>query len=344
MLLTIFFPKFMIWLATFRIFNQGKIMKQLKFLLSFSIGSLVIVGVNQNAEASTIRTLWWDSTPSYGGQALDAFRQEMSDFLDTFDDGSIFDATYISSETPGTLSTHLLSNSYDVIVFDATSQTTKFNSADLAAIQTHYTNGNSNLMLDGTLYIRSINLNATTDFPGINEATGGLLANQVHQLGIRGGGIMIGTDHDCCQVDANQVLQAILPDAAFTGLTIPSTDGEFFGTDLLNSVTPVAPLDIFNHWNSVPSQAIAPTGIYTDFLGNDITLYTQVQAADAPGGGTKFPYISTSWTPGDQVIDIDDPEPPEPDPEQVPEPYSVIGLLAFGGINFLFRKGKKQNI
>ena len=91
--------------------------------------------------------LWWDSTPEYGGQAPNAFRKEMSDYLTSYGGGSVFNSTYVGSETAGTLATHLASNSYDVLVFDATSSGAKFNSADLTAVQSFYANNNKNLLL-----------------------------------------------------------------------------------------------------------------------------------------------------------------------------------------------------
>lgn len=281
----------------------------MKTIRRLSLALVVATGLTGPAAAEVINVLWWDSTPEYGGQAPDALRQEMSDYLSGFGGGGVFASTYVGSEVAGTLATHLNTHSYDVIVFDATSSGAKFNAADLAAVQNHYAS-HSNLLLDGTLYIRNINYNATTDFPGPGGATGGLTANEVMQLGLRGGGIMVGTDHNCCQVDANQILQAIIPGAAFSGITYPSTDGVFYGEDLLNGgAVAIAALDVFTHWDSVPTEAIAPTGDFVDFLGNSISLFSQVDVADDPGGGVRYSYISTSWEPGEGITDVTDPEP-----------------------------------
>jgi hypothetical protein len=253
------------------------------------------IGLTANGEPPT-RVLWWDSTPEYGSQALDAYRKEMSDYLTNFNGGGVFESTYVSSEVPGTFAVHMDTNVYDVIVFDATSQGEKFDSADLDAVVAHYSE-HPNVLLDGILYIRSIVYGTTTDFPGVNESTGKFTVNEVYQLASRGGGIMVGTDHNCCQTDANQVLGAIIPEALFSGYTTPSLDGNFNGDDLLNAIAVVSPFDIFEHWAEVPSQAIAPTGAFTDAFGNPVTLYSQVDVADYVGG-PKFPYISTSWEPG----------------------------------------------
>jgi PEP-CTERM motif len=275
------------------------------------------------AQAAPINVLWFDSTPEYGGQAPDALRKEMSDYLTALNGGSLFNSTYVSSETPGGLSTTLTGSNYDVIVFDATSQSAKFNAADLAAVQSFYQAGNNNLLLDGTLYIRSISYNGNTDFPGPGGALGGLTANEVYQLGVRGGGIMIGTDHNCCQTDANQILHALVPSASFSGITYPSTDGVFNGTQMLTGAVNVAPLGIFTQWDSVPTEAITPTGAFVDFQGNAINLYSQVDVADDPGGGTRYSYISTSFLPGTGTVVITDPSAPIPEP-------STYAMMALG--------------
>lgn len=276
--------------------------------------------------AAPVSVLWWDSTPEYGGQAANALREEMSDYLTNYNGGGFFDSTYMGSEVAGTLAAELNTNMYDVIVFDATSSSSKFNADDLAAVQAHYAT-KSNLMLDGTLYIRNITYSTETDFPGPNSAMGGLLVNQINQLATRGGGMMIGTDHDCCQVDANQVLNAVVPGASFSGFTVPSTDGVFYGNDLLNNEVAVAAADILDHWSAVPSEAIAPTGMYTDFLNNSIELFSQVDVADQPGGGPRFSYISTSWMPGDGTTNIDDGTPGGNAGVNVPAPGSFVLML-----------------
>lgn len=289
--------------------------------------AIVALGAGQ-AAATPINVLWFDSTPEYGSQAPDALRKEMSDYLTAFDGGSAFNSTYVSGEAAGTLAGLTLSN-YDVIVFDSTSAAAKFNAADLAAVQSFYSS-NQNLLLDGSLYIRSINFNADTDFPGPNGAMGGLTANEVFALGSRGGGIMIGTDHNCCQSDANQILGALVPGAAFTGVFAPTTDGEFFGSDLLNGITPIAAADVLDHWSTEGSQGQAPSGNFTDFLGNPIVMYSQVSITPS-GGSSRVPFITTSWAPGDGSTDVDDDTPggnPGNPGNAVPEPASLalVGL------------------
>jgi hypothetical protein len=274
--------------------------------------------------ADPYKVLWWDSTPTYGSQALDSYRKEFSDSLNAHAGGSVFSSTYVGSETAGTLATHLASNSYDVIVFDATSQFNKFDSSDITAVQSMYAAGKKNLLLDGTLYIRSISYSATTDYPGVNGSSAGLTINEVYALAKRGGGFMIGTDHDCCQVDANQILHGLIGGASFSGVTYPSTDGQWNGTELLNGLVPVAPLDILKHWDEVPTEAITPTGSFTDFLGGSVTLYSQVDVANDPGGGPRYSYISTSFNTSGGDVDVDDPDAPA-----VPEP-ATWGMMIAG--------------
>ena len=127
------------------------------------VGLLALVG--GPAHAAIINVLWWDSTQSYGAQNAPELRQEMPDYLAAYDGGSTFTATYVRSRTPGALATEL-ANGYDVVVFDSTSTSSPFDAADLAAIRAFYADGNRNLLLDGSLYIRSIAYNAATDFPG----------------------------------------------------------------------------------------------------------------------------------------------------------------------------------
>jgi hypothetical protein len=67
----------------------------------------------------------------------------------------------------------------------------------------------------------------------------------------------------------------------------------------------VSASDIFAHWDTVPSEAIAPTGMFTDINGNPVELFSQVDVADEPGGGPQFSYISTTWEPGGIIIEFD---------------------------------------
>jgi hypothetical protein len=91
----------------------------------------------------------------------------------------------------------------------------------------------------------------------------------------------------------------------------------------------------------VPTEAIAPTGVFADFLGNSITLYSQVDVADDPGGGPKFSYISTSFDVRGGDVDVDDPDPPSPN--AVPEPATwalMISGFALAGASLRSRSRK----
>jgi hypothetical protein len=244
---------------------------------------------------ATYTVLWFDNTPTYGSQAPDALRQEMCDYLTNVGGGGIFDCTYLSAGGGGSFAAHMASNAYDVIVFDSTPGS--FNASDRTAIATHW-RSHPAILLDGTLYIRSINYNAGTNFPGPSGSTGALTANQVYQLATRGGGFMVGTDHQGFQAGANYILQGVLPAAAFSGITYPSVDGLFHGDDLIDAIEVVNVGGLFSHWDTVPTEGIAPTGTFTDVDGGTVTLYSQVDVANDPGGGPKYSYISTSWEPG----------------------------------------------
>ena len=230
----------------------------------------------------------------------------MSDELTGFNGGGLFNSKYVSAENaPGMLAAELAENNYDVIVFDATKVGTgSFNQADFDALTAFYET-HFNVLLDGVLWIRSLfDFNPTTDYPGINGSTGGLTANQVFQLASRGGGVMIGTDHQGFQAEANLLIAAMIPGAAFSGSTAPSLDGQFNGDDLLDAAAVVSPSDLLAHWSTIASEGIAPTGDFTDVFGDPVTLYSQVDVADVVGG-PQFSYISTSFEPGGGVIAFD---------------------------------------
>ena len=291
------------------------------------------------ANAASFSVLWWDTTthPS----APSPVRKEMSDFLDTFtaDGEDLFESTYMFDRTPGALATHLASHTYDVIILDTDyvlrDTIFPFEVTDGEALKQHY-NNKSNLLLDGSLLIRSMNSSPLLDFPGPNNTFGNLTANQVYELAKRGGGILIGTDDAGHQPDANFMLKSLLPGAEFGGRTNPSTDGVFYGADLLNNVVSVSPIEIFNHWSTVPNQGIAPTGNFIDFLGNPVTLYSQVDVADKPGGGQKYSYISTSWKPDECETNLTGIS--SACQKKVPEPSAILGLLAVGAVGSLWQR------
>ncbi|MDB9516211.1 PEP-CTERM sorting domain-containing protein [Roseofilum reptotaenium CS-1145] len=297
---------------------------------------------DSKANAAQFSVLWWDTTP-VNPWINSELRQEMSTFLDDFGGGNLFDTTYVSHRTSGGLQAHLASNSYDVVVLDSFynppySPAFPFDSADQEALKQHYAQ-KSNLILDGTLSIRSLQAIPETDFPGPNNAFGNFTVNQIYELATQGGGIFIGTDDYTVQRDGNYMLEALFPGqpARFSGLRNPSTDGVFYGSDLLNNQVAVSPNDIFTHWSAVPSQGVAPTGDFIDFLGNPVTLYSQVDVADKPGGGQKYSYISTSWKPDDCKTDVTSTS-SACNPEKVPEPSALLALLAVGAVGSLLKR------
>ncbi len=301
------------------------------FTRSVRLALAAIVLSASGASAAPFNVLWFDATPDWGGQAPNALRQEMADSL-TATPGDVFAATYVDGPFAGSLATALGSGSYDVVVIDATTSGGAFNAADIDALRSFYEAGNKNLLLDGSLYIRNISYSAETDYPGPLSAMDNFTRNEVHQLATRGGGIFFGTDHNCCQSDINQLLNGILPGAGFSGVASPNTSGTVYGTQLLDSIDPVAPLGLLNHWSTEGTQGIPPVGTFADFLGASRTLYTQVDFPNLGGTG-RFPFVTTSWEPGEGTIIITDPDPPDPgdpgDPE-VPAPGALVLLVSAG--------------
>lgn len=261
--------------------------------------ALVAIGapVSRAAGGATdpIRVLWWDATDEFGGQAADALRQQMSDYLDGFAGGGVFDATYVATTGIGALATFLSGHDFDVIVIDATTLQETFDFADQHALMLHYVD-HPNLLLDGTLYVRSIVFNATSIFPGVNGSTGAFTADEVLQLAQRGGGILFGTDHDCCSPQANYLLDEILPGAAFCCSTTASLNAQFLGSDLTTGAAVASAIDLVDHWASIPSPGVAPTGTFVDVRGEMVELHSQVRVEDL-FEGTLETYVSTSWSP-----------------------------------------------
>lgn len=266
-----------------------------------------------------VRVLWWDGSPTYEGATNAQDRAAMALYVDGFGGGTQFAVTFQSSTRAGALAEQMKRGTYDILVLDVTTTSANFTTADLAAVQAHYQSGKNALLLDGTLWIRNARPGPMTLFPGPNGASAALLMNQIQALVDAGGGILIGTDHREFQVGANQLLRAILPGAHFSGRTNPSRDGAFIGDVLLRAAVPVAPLDILRHWEEVPSQAEAPVGQFTDFLGHAVTLHALVETSDKPGSRAKRPYISASFAPGDGRTAIDD----DAVPEAVKEPDNM---------------------
>lgn len=271
------------------------------------------------AQSDPAKVLWFLGTPDYPGEYTSRDRRAMASYLSDFEDGRVFETTFVRSTRRGALAAELDKAAFDVIVLDVATTSNVFGSSDLAALKAHYQNGRTGLMLDGSLGIRNMVRSALTRFPGPDEALGKLLVNQIDALRRAGGGILIGTDHNQWQRSANAALAALLPGATFSGSTDPSTDGVFLGKVLLGGAATVVPVSVLRHWESVPNQGEAPVGAFSDFLGQPVTLYSLVETADKPGGGRKRPYISASFDPGSETYNIDSEVAPEPQAPPLPD-------------------------
>ncbi|MEM1073507.1 MAG: hypothetical protein AAF665_19140 [Pseudomonadota bacterium] len=287
-----------------------------KYATAFVVLFVLIFASTVHAQVT--RVLWWDGSPPYDGATNPQDRAAMALYIDQFEGGARYAVTFQHSTNPGDLVQLLSADTYDILVMDVTTTRENFTRADLDALRAFYQNGKRALMMDGTLWVRNARPGPMTLFPGPNGAGAALLMNQVRAIEDEGGGILIGTDHTEFQVGANQLLTAILPQARFTGRTNPSRDGDFLGDVLLNRAVAVKPIDILRHWEEIPSQAEAPVGQFTDFMGNPVTLYPLVETSDKPGGRTKRPYISASFDPGGARTAIDSDQAPVTEPE--PEP------------------------
>lgn len=185
------------------------------------------------AQHDARRVLWFNAMPDAGAEFNSSHRRKMARYVDEYGQGTAFQVTYKRRTNRGALASELSAGGYDILILDMTNRRAAFNQMDVAALQKFYAGGRRNLMLDGSFAIRSYQRNRTTDFPGVDGSSGGLLMNQLYALAERGGGVLIGTDHDDWQANANAALRALVPRAAFQGSTDPSTDGDFIGSTLL---------------------------------------------------------------------------------------------------------------
>lgn len=280
-------------------------------VLLFSILVVYSMGGGGSAQAQPWSVLWVNGMPEYRPNYMEGHRRGMAQWVGQYEGGAVFNVSYQWVRRGGGLAAALAQGDFDIVVIDVAEERNPFNTADQSALQSFFSSGRSNLMLDGSMTIRSSGSNQTTVFPGVNGSSGALTANQLVALGRAGGGILIGTDHNSFQVSANYMLRAILPQARFSGLTNPSTDGDFIGTTLLAEVEQVRAIDILRHWETIPSQGEAPVGDFVAFNGQPMRLYSLVEAADKNGNRRKRPYISASFDPGENRTAIDSEQPIE---------------------------------
>lgn len=287
--------------------NSGECMFQIIRCFNF-IGVCLLVltlAMPLASQHQATRVLWFSAMPDMGPEVVSSHRETMARYADEFQNGQAFNVTYTRKLQGGGLASELQTGQYDIVVLDMANRRNRMNGDDIYALQQFYAGGRSALILDGSFAIRNITHNPATKFPGVNGSSAGLLINELAALAERGGGILIGTDHNIWQPTANAAVNALVPGAQFSGTTNPSTDGDFIGDLLLGTRVTVTAADLLRHWESVPNQGEAPVGQFSDFMGRPIELYSLVETADKPGGGRKRPYISASFSPGDRRIPID---------------------------------------
>ncbi|NES64657.1 MAG: PEP-CTERM sorting domain-containing protein, partial [Okeania sp. SIO2D1] len=149
--------------------------------------------------------------------------------------------------------------------------------------------------------------------------------NQALALQDAGGGIFIGTDHNDFAHTANQILANFGFDNFFTGINYITSNGSFVGDSMLapNSVGS----DFFTNHLQGLSTSNVPIGthVLNENGGNrTINIYENLFSYSP----NKVAHIGTSFDPGSQTTPIDNPELPE----SIPEPSSILGLFALGGL------------
>ncbi|MBV1926897.1 MAG: hypothetical protein KUG62_07045 [Rhodobacteraceae bacterium] len=285
--------------------RQTKLVRQF-----FKLALIVLASAQLNfatagsAAAELTRVLWW-SASVIEAKVQPEDREKLARFLNDYDGGKVYSAVFRHSQRKGEFAAHMQSANYDLIIVDATTRNKHFNQKDLDAFRKFYLTSSRALMFDGTLWIRNTRYSDLTIFPGQNNNSAALLINQIEALRKAGGGLLVGTDHRQYQASANQVVQAILPGASFSGTTNPSTDGDFVGKLLLSGKETIKPVDILRHWEVIPTQGEAPVGQFTDFTGAPVTLYSLVEISDKPGRKRMRPYISSTIDPGADRTAID---------------------------------------
>ncbi|NER05671.1 MAG: PEP-CTERM sorting domain-containing protein [Okeania sp. SIO3C4] len=299
------------------------IKKTIKPLLSFFILQLAVV----LPATATSNILYLNSTRGigsrFGSQNYGDFRSTIADFIDNYEDGNVFDVDFVQTHVSGDLASFINAKPidyYDQIWFDTIIyQPALLNGADLDALNAWSTNKQPEFILDSSFHTRNHATNTMT------ASSGALTINQALALQDAGGGIFIGTDHEGFNYTANQILANFGFDDFFTGINYITSNGSFVGDSMLapNSVGS----DFFTNHLQGLSTSNVPIGthVLNENGGNrTINIYENLFSYSP----NKIAHIGTSFEPGSQITPIDNPELPE----SIPEPSSILGLFALGGL------------
>ncbi|WP_017716404.1 hypothetical protein [Kamptonema formosum] len=291
-------------------------------------GTLAIVMANPATAADNI--LYLNSTRGLGTANYGNYRSVIANTLDNYQGGSLFDVDFIQTQVAGDLAFWLNSKPvgyYNQIWFDTTIyKTSVLNATDLAALNTWAANKQPEFILDSSFFFRNKLNNSLT-----LSATAATIAEAL-ALKDKGGGILIGTDHNDFAYTANQILTNFGFDGLFTGAYNITSNGSFVG-DLLLSSGSVGSAFFANNLQGLSTSRV-PVGKHTlnENGGNRTIEIFENLYSYSPD---KITHIGASFTTGSYTTDINNPK-----QQSVPEPSPVLGILGFGafGIASLLKR------
>ena len=302
---------------------QGDIL--IDFLKDFPVETITKDNFLQNLQSymspiakSLDKILYLNSTRGHASN-YGSFREPIADTLDDYKRNTVFDVDFIQTHIPGNLADWLNSKPlgyYDQIWFDTTVLSSPLlDSNDLLALNTWAENKQPEFILDSSFFAR----NRARYIHGkpvdyLTASSASATINQALALQEAGGGIFIGTDHNCCTNTANQILGNFGFDGFFTGSYNITSNASFVG-DLFFDPEPVGSDFFTNHLAGLSTSSVpVGTHVLNENGGNrTIEIYEQLYSY-SPG---KVVHVGASF---------------RTDLESVPEPGAVGGLALLGAI------------
>ena len=255
-------------------------------------------------------------------------RSPIFDTLDNYQDGTIFDVEFVKKHKDGDLASLLNAKPidfYNQIWFDTTNPNKAIlDEQDIVALNAWAANNQPEFILDSSFYRRS--------WKGkMNDSAAAVTINEALALRDIGGGILIGTDHDDFTGTANQILNNFGFDRLFTGSFDITSNGSFVG-DLLLQPETVGSDFFVDHLRGLSTSEV-PIGshVLNNNGGNRTIEIHEKLFSLSP---SQVAHIGASFETGDFTS--------PPDNKRVPEPSSVLILLAFGAVCLTGMKRKKQ--